>query len=308
MVKVAMLILAHADPLHLSRLLDMLDAPWIHCFVHIDRKSDAKPFAAATKRRSNCTLIDDQERKDISWGGFSIIEAILLLIRRARAHPSEFDRFTLLSGTDFPAVDLPTMRAAFATSNEYIRINRRLDQQGSGLHDTYANRFSFADFKLLNPRSGHPLLARIAKLAAAGLRRKRFDNFPLYHGSCWWSLTARTIDEIVNLLEADPAVLRWFRYCHVPDEIFFQSLAKQCSTAASIVDDRTQGDGPAREPNLHGMHYIDWRNPNPRLPKVLDLGDLPRIRRSGALFARKVDSAMSSDLVAELSRTQRGLQ
>jgi hypothetical protein len=52
--------------------------------------------------------------------------------------------------------------------------------------------------------------------------------------------------------------------------------------------------------SFESMHYIDWFTPNPTVPKVLDLTDLPAILQSRALFARKFDERSSSDLLDKL--------
>jgi hypothetical protein len=47
----------------------------------------------------------------------------------------------------------------------------------------------------------------------------------------------------------------------------------------------------------YGAHYIDWFAPGTIVPKVLVESDLPKLRGSQALFARKFDEVRSQRLL-----------
>src|SRR5207249_4162364 len=97
-VKIAYLVLAHANPRHLERAIKALQSESCAFFVHIDRKSDIRPFSSI---RSDQVFVVEQ-RVPVYWGQFSQIEATLILLRRAIQHRDDFQYFTLISGADYP--------------------------------------------------------------------------------------------------------------------------------------------------------------------------------------------------------------
>jgi hypothetical protein len=53
---------------------------------------------------------------------------------------------------------------------------------------------------------------------------------------------------------------------------------------------------------VRALHYIDWTNPNPSLPRTLTIDDLEPICNSGAIFCRKVHPERSAVLLDALDR------
>ncbi len=97
-MKIAYLILAHNTPNHLRRLVQSLASDTSKSFIHLDRKSENHGFFE-TRGHNVCYTTS---RVPVYWGDFSQVEAILILINTAYSDPVQFDRFVLLSGSDFP--------------------------------------------------------------------------------------------------------------------------------------------------------------------------------------------------------------
>jgi hypothetical protein len=77
---IAVLVLAHANPGVFERLVRALSHPSIAIFCHIDAKADLAAF-----RTPSCAgVVFLEERVDINWGGYSMIEAELALFRAGR--------------------------------------------------------------------------------------------------------------------------------------------------------------------------------------------------------------------------------
>lgn len=96
-MRIAYLILCHTDPDHIKRLTDKItDRTGDEAFVHVDGKCDVRPFAQALQENPHVHLTP---RVPVYWGGYSAIEATILLFRTALAHAGPpFDRFVILQG------------------------------------------------------------------------------------------------------------------------------------------------------------------------------------------------------------------
>ena len=97
-MKIAYLIFAHDNPQHLNRLINSISSPSSMCFLHIDKKSDLKHFSEINFD----SVIISEKRLPVYRGHFSQVEAIIAVMRQALEHPIHFERFVLLSGTDYP--------------------------------------------------------------------------------------------------------------------------------------------------------------------------------------------------------------
>jgi hypothetical protein len=80
-MKIAYLILAHNNPGHLARLTQALVTPNTAIFIHIDKKTDIRPFLEIAGENIQFT----PERVAVYWGDYSTTEAILILINAAMA-------------------------------------------------------------------------------------------------------------------------------------------------------------------------------------------------------------------------------
>lgn len=100
-MRIAYLILCHTDPDHIKRLTDKItDCTGDETFVHVDGKCDVRPFAQALQENPHVHLTP---RVPVYWGGYSAIEATILLFRTALAHAGPpFDRFVILQGLEYP--------------------------------------------------------------------------------------------------------------------------------------------------------------------------------------------------------------
>jgi hypothetical protein len=290
----AFLILAHAWPQQLSRLVERLDAPGWRSFVHVDRKTDIAPFRDVIPPHCDCSFLD-RNRVVVRWGGFSVVEATLNLIDEAHRAMPEAERFCLLSGADYPIRSQAEIAAAFASGRDFMKINGELDPRGNGSHDENVRYPFWGDVEIFNPRSSPvPIVERIANRVSRLVPRTPPAGFRFFHGSCWWSLTRDTLEAVLAEMEAQPDLRAWFRRVKIADEIFFPSLVRRVRPGFR--------DDAHVERNLHGAHYIDWTTPNPTRPKVLELDDLGSLAQSSALFARKVDPHRSAFLMNALDR------
>ncbi|MFN3513967.1 MAG: beta-1,6-N-acetylglucosaminyltransferase [Phenylobacterium sp.] len=295
MGRTAFLILAHHRPEQLARLVDRLRSPMSDIFIHVDRKAAAPPFHAVV---DGARFLPDARRVAVHWGGFSMVRATFELIRFALAEAPEAERFVLLSGAHYPTRPVREILAALAGDAEHIRIDRVLDPEGEGWFDRCANRLYLGDNALLNPRTGRYRPSQLARRLEALAPRRR-HGLAVHYGPQWWALTRPTLEEALAAVEAQPRRLASFRFARTPDEMVFQTLLKASSHAERIVQDATTGP-EAWHPALAGVTYVAFDALDADEPRILTLADLPDIRASGALFARKMDPDVSAPLMDAL--------
>ena len=75
-VQLAYLILPFQFPESLARLVNRLDSPNVHFFIHVDGKSDIQPFLRALPPAENVHYTE--VRSKMHWRGFALVEAITL--------------------------------------------------------------------------------------------------------------------------------------------------------------------------------------------------------------------------------------
>ena len=250
-------ILAHDQPRHLSELVSALRCDWIRVFIHIDKKADIAPFKALTSEDGSVVVfLSDDERIRVNWGGFSQIEATLSLLHASLNCGERFDRFCLLSGSDFPIKPLNAMRHGLNSRKEFMRVDRRLDASDDNSHCRYVRFF----------------ISGISRLPRKLIKNPPdvYDRISLYHGSNWWALTEGCIEYIVDYIDRNQDYTDFHRYTNCPDEIFFHSIVKHSPFAANITHDFETAGNPGAffALNEHGCHYVDWTSKGIPLPEV----------------------------------------
>ena len=300
--RLAFLILAHTDPVHVGRLCRRL-LPFGAVFVHVDGKRDLRPFLDAAPREA--TFL--RERIRVTWGGYSIVRSTLALIEAGLQGPTEARRFVLLSGQDYPIRPLEELVELFERdpAREYVRAFRMVDSDH--------HRRQVLNYRHLNdvlpfaPRGPlgkgvfqiNRVVRRIDRETGKRLvRRYPFPLVPAY-GSQWWALTREALEHILDFVRRNPGYVRFYRNTFAPDEHFFHTLVHGSPQAGE-----TDGIEPYRGqhvPEMANLHLID-----PALAKVYALEDLPAIEASGRYFVRKATTERSTPLLDRLDALASG--
>lgn len=293
-LKVAYLIVAHHQPEHLARLVHSLSADWNDIYIHIDRKVDLEAFVSCIDISDNPVFLNTEQRIDVRWGGVSVVEAIISLLSEAFESEQSYDRFCLLSGSDFPIKSLDEIKSVFASDIEFMRIDRCLIPDTNTTHSRYISYHYFTDSNSLQDRN-----------LSGKIGRKPYAGINMYHGSAWWSLTRGCVEYIIDFLAINPDYTEFHRTTFCPDEIYFQSIVKNSHYAEMLSHNfETQGENSkACFFNEHGCHYIDWNAVSCSLPKILRIEDGCALKYSDMLFARKFDQQISLALLDKLDQT-----
>jgi hypothetical protein len=287
-LKTAFLILAHRQPEQLARLVQRLHADWNDIFIHIDLHQDIEAFRSAIDGKLRVHFIAEELRREIHWGGYSIVEATLALIYAALESGAQYDRYCLLSGADYLITDLETIKLAFSRDWEYMRVDRYI---GPGSHSSHIRNVEYYHF-FDQPAAATPPQSHQVK-------RRIYDGIRLYHGSAWWALSDACIGYIIDYIADHPEYIDFHRHTFCPDEIFFHSIVKSSPYAGALAHDFEMVEDLDRYmlSNEHGCHYIDWTTPSISKPKVLTVDDSCELKKSSMLFARKFDQRESAMLL-----------
>lgn len=282
-MQVAFIILAHYQPDHLARLVKRISTPWNTIFIHIDKKSNIKKFKSLVEEKENIIFVDEKRRVNVSWCGFSTVKAILNMIDMARQHQRDFDRYCLLSGTDYPIKNTEEIFKGLKNDTEFIFVGSKMsDRSTSNTHAHFIKYYHFDDTPLL----------KTLRLSAR-LWRRPYGKIELYHGSQWFCLSKQAVEYALDFINRNPDYMRYMKYTHCSDEIFFTSIIKSSPYSDKISFDfeREISRSSFYSHRELGIHYIDWDNPsnNDCSPRVLTMLDKDSLQNTNALFARKFD-------------------
>jgi glycosyltransferase involved in cell wall biosynthesis len=302
-IKLAYLILAHNQPHHLARLVQALNHENAYFFIHIDKKVDSAPFKQLIPSGNNITFISN--RVKVYWGGLSVVKATLNLMKAAVKAGPDFKYYTLLSGSDYPSKNKHEIYEQLQSSDkQFIRIDRKLNgEPRTGYFYKVEKYHLWQDSCFFNARTHHRFMdirqriqGQVNRLIDKYLpKRSGYGNMTPYHGSMYWSLTGECVQFILTFLKKDPGYIRFHKFVHAPDEIFFHTIVKHSPFAEAISQDFAEGIYP--DHLLHGNHFIDWQGLRKRHNLTLDERDIDDLLLSDALFARKFDEKRSDKLL-----------
>ncbi|RYC28952.1 hypothetical protein D3273_26590 [Lichenibacterium minor] len=292
--KVAYVVLAHSDPQMFGRLMRRLSHPSVAAFVHVDGRSDQRPFEAAVDGVSDIHFVAD--RVQSRWAGFSLVESTLRAFELALSRTTKAcTHFVVISGADYPLVPNDTILGFFAACPERQFIRRfSLMESGDAVQmwrvrgryfREWADRFTWKRKPLF-------VLERLFRLfprhPPAGLR--------VVLGSQWVALTRSCVAYCVSRARDDRRLLRFFRPSFAPDEMFIHTLVQDSPFAAQAepiesYSDITTVGGPFHYGNVHLLP--------PKVPIVsAEAARAILDNRGDKLFTRKLSSTLSEAALA----------
>lgn len=277
-MKIAYLITAYNNPLHLNRLLKSLEHKDSYFFIHIDKKSNYK---FNIPKHSNIIIL--KNNINVYWGSFSFIEAIIKLVALARS-VGTFHYYVLLSGTDYPVRSNDYIRKFLKSnsSKEYINLSI-MPANGKPMHRVeYFYIQTNYDFKLGS------ILKRIVNRCIRIFKLKRklpsqYSNYNLYGGSNWWALSDKCIEYVLDFINKNPKFIKFYKNTLIPEEMFFQTIIGNSSFMNNVNNSFT---------------YADWSISTSAHPQEISKKHIPIFkkgfftsaygnRKTPILFARK---------------------
>ena len=288
-MRVAVLVLASHTPRALAATANYFAASDVDIFVHVDAKTDfAGYLAQAGPWPPRVKFLEARRR--VYWGGFSMVEATLDLLRTA-VQAGPYERYVFISDNSLPVQPLDGFFAVLAQHEDMIVCKGPTPEQ-QGFYD----HFFLNDEDLFDYRRGGfrvaPVDATTQDRMERFFRLKQRGKKPVatWRSQASWSLAP---DSARLALDAADDEL-WMESCRFPfgaDEFFFPTLV-----------------GPAKYPEGLTVTptYSDTLRFAPRL--VRSARDLPFDMQPHFLFLRKIAPDFAPDLPETCLRLYAGVR
>ncbi|WP_159020230.1 beta-1,6-N-acetylglucosaminyltransferase [Algibacter sp. L3A6] len=265
---VAILILAHHNPQQLTMLINHL-SPDFDIYVQIDKKANFDRNHLPTAQNIFC-----YKNIEVYWGHISQIYNMKYIFEQA--FKKGYDRYCMISGDDLPIKSNIYIQDFFdQNKNKIFMYANPLPIKTWGFN----NGFDRLDRYWLMHNKNRKFVKITGRLTLfiqrlIGVKKKRYP-LDYYAGSNWLNLTHESLDVVFNFLKKNPSFLEKLKYSRATDEIWIQSIIMNSHLKELVIN--------------NDLRYIDWET-GPNYPKILDNTDLPKIKKSNSLFARKFDS------------------
>ncbi|WP_138473409.1 beta-1,6-N-acetylglucosaminyltransferase [Poseidonocella sp. HB161398] len=238
--------------------------------LHVDRGTRVAPEQLARLAALPGLIL--AERRRSGWGSWNLVEATLGAVRALLARHPAIGHVCLVSGSCLPLRPVADLDRFLADQPgrdfiESVRISRADWVMGGLQEERFGLRFPFG---YRERRRLFDLSTRLQRSLPVGWQRRLPPGLDPCLGSQWWCLSRATLEAIL----ADPGLpraRRYFRGVWIPDEAFFQTMARRHSRDLSA---RSLTFAPFDRTGRPVMFYDDHA------------GALPQIAR-GHFFLRK---------------------
>ena len=300
------LILAHKNPLQLSRMIERLDDGASKFFIHLDAKTPIEPFAACLEG-AHIRFIDKRER--CVWGDFSIVQATIRLMEAAS---EEQGLFILMSGQDYPIqsqgyinnflehnkefdfIEIEPLEEKWKPKMvkdklEHYHILHSEERGHSNCYAPFAHCSVFQKLRtLMHLLKGRLSVKNFKLLCSLPKRVAPFER--QYAGSQFWAFSERTFYAVLNYIREHKAALEeYYKYTSSPDEIYFHSVLMDLVAKDSTIKLKEQ------------ITYVNYFRKN----NVFVTEDFDKLTSAkGKLFARKFDTDIDIEILNKLDSFQ----
>lgn len=268
---VVVAILSHRDPAQLRRLVDrVLEGERTVALVHHDPRG--APHGLAPHDR--LVLVPDPQPCD--WGRMNLAEAMLRCLQVGLETVPDLSWLLLVSGQDYPTQHMRRTEQEL-TRQEADAMLRWFPVPADPSQDIHPwqTRCRTRYLRRLRIPGSHR--------SVPFPRRHPFGgDTELYIGDMWVNLGASAVRHVLEQRARLPRVWSHLARCSVPDEALLPTLLLNDADHLLIVDE--------------GRRYIRWVEGRPN-PELLKADDVSHMERTGAFFARKVDSELTPDVL-----------
>jgi hypothetical protein len=272
-MKIAHLILTHAHPDQLCRLVAKLAHEDADFYIHVDAKSPIEPFLSIGELPRVYFI---KNREKVSWGGYSIVQATVNGFEEILGSGIRYDYINLLSAQDYPLKSTGAIHEFFERNPGKIFMHFL-----SVAHEWQEALPRFTRYHLMNYHfPGKYLAERLVN--AIFPPRKLPKDLTLVGRSQWFTATPAGIAYIVKHLRENRQLVKYFKLSWAPDEIIFQTILYNSDFRKIMVNDN--------------LLYLDW-SAGGASPKILTMADKDRLMQSGKLFARKFNPQQDAEIL-----------
>jgi hypothetical protein len=276
-MKLAHLILVHAHPLQVQRLVKRLLSNRSDIYIHLDKKADRAAFIHLADMPGVFFI---ENNVSVGWGDYSMVQATLNAFEEILAKDIIYSHINLLSGQDYPLKSIAQIEdLLFASPGKTFMQWLDIKNDWSHGRVRLAN-YSFGEYHF-------PARYRIQSIANKLLpKRKMPENLVAYGKSQWLTITPACAGYAIDYIKNHTALARYFKLTWGVDEVFFQTILVNSPLANTLVNDNLR---------LIEMDAV-FR------PRVFGIADADELMDSGKLFARKFDGLADTAIFDYLDR------
>lgn len=275
MARIVYFILCHKDPERIARLINQLKTDSDFIRAHFDtsigkRKFTLwKQFIEQQYTGKNLEIVSEFR---CAWGSFGGVNATLKAMQQYKNRDYEY--FVNLSGECYPVKPAHVIKKTFDNQTlafmEAFKLPTSLWGKG-GMERLWYKYYFFSIGK-------HSKFIRIPRLS-----KKIPCDLKPYGGSAFFCLPKPQVNYVLEFLDQNPAVKKYFERAGLIDEIFFQTILKNSPFRSQINGDNKR--------------YIDWNKSEDGHPRFLTSADVEDLINSDKLFARKISSTIDKDIL-----------
>jgi hypothetical protein len=306
LTKFAAVILAHADPLQVRRLVNALDGVPIvlHCDARTPHDDFAEMVTGLPERVTVCRRIPT------ALASWSLVEAELVALRELRDR-ADAEHVGVLSGADYPLVSTQELEDELASwrGHTYMRnVPMPYPEWSTPRHRDggmwrLRHRFLTRRGQIIFVR-GVPLRWPIPRSVPTSVTCRAASQWKIY--------SRKHVDLLLNVVDARPDLVRFWRTTLVPDETFVASVLgspevvgddamPQSEVGPWFLDWSSDGPDPVYHPQWLTSAHFDVLKAAAAAPSVgpaeAQAASATGAARHRKLFARKFSSAASSSLL-----------
>ncbi|MGZ3756383.1 MAG: beta-1,6-N-acetylglucosaminyltransferase [Mucilaginibacter sp.] len=271
-MRIAHLILVHAYPKMLERLVSRLRYAEADIYIQLDAKADIKQFESL---QYNCNVVFVENRVKTEWGNYSIVEATLAGFKHILNTQIPYSHINLLSGQDYPLRPIAEFHA-FLAENSDRSFMHSLSLAGDEWEDGKDRlvKYSLGDYGF----KGRYILQAIVNRILPP--RKVPEGIMPYGRSQWITITPECARYVISYIATNPRVKKYLRMTWAVDELFFQTILMNSPLKDKLIN--------------NNLRYIEQFGAN--RPVIFTAGDLEKLRASGKFFARKFDDEIDTEI------------
>lgn len=283
----ACLVIAHANIEQVIKLSEKLSEDFL-VYIHLDKKfevsSEDLERLKATKNTYVYSVIS------VMWGGFTIGEAMLFLVKKALENP-DVEYIHIISGVDWPVCSTDKIKEFYENNNNIYMVyelaeNVKKCGEPILLWDKYYFNYDKINRRTLLGKIYHRLSIMAQTLLRVDKFKKLNITLDIYRGENWCDMPRRAAEYALNFLANNPNYYKMFKTGFCSDEAVFQTILCNCEFKDNIICDHHR--------------FIKWEKKHGSYPAILDMEEFEEIKKGEYHFARKIDLDISGELLEKL--------
>lgn len=304
MEKIAYIITAYKDPMHLRRLIKALDF-YADFYIHIDRKVNIRPFLEellSIQRNIYCI-----NKYFINWGGFSQVLSQRELLHAVVHSGEKYKRVICLSGQDYPIFSNKKIHKVSDENpkKEFIaglNISHDAPEKVHKIDHYYFVDLFSGKYPILNKiiRKVLNVTNNILKLKKKNQSYLNGNVADIFFGSDYWSITYDCAKYVYNSLCRERKFLKYMKTAFTPSELSVNTIVFNSEFGENAIRMAKDYDKGLEEyeafERLSPIHYMVYKE------KVYSLAysDLNNILDSQKMFFRKAETGISDELMDQI--------